>query len=224
MKKTKLNLILVFSVLGICFVVFLVYLSLLGENHKINNLVINFFETVKKQNYAEINRAFSADKRNEFANEMESSKFILLFELSLLKKYNLIEHNDYKVRLKRSHLWIPYIRDDTVFVSILLEEKGSGSLWDIISNGKDGDLIENVLSVQREDGTWKIKNINIYNTSISEIFRELKSHLEFDKFVKRTPNGFLLNTFEVNAKKITPIEKRVLKFILHQVAWLIDNM
>lgn len=71
MEKPRLNLMVVFIVLGVFVVLVLTYVSILGENHKINRIVNSYFNKLKDGMYLEACENFSSNFR--FQDERFSS-------------------------------------------------------------------------------------------------------------------------------------------------------
>jgi outer membrane murein-binding lipoprotein Lpp len=261
MKKPSLTLSLVLITFVIVVVGILAYVSILGENHKINRVIVNYFSSLNDGEYLEACKSFSSNFQDEcFSSTVRSlaaaiarldddfeakrldkqvyqqerkaleariqeilDNFNFLLELSLLKHYNLVDHYDYEVKLKRNRFWVPFLSDDAVHVSILLRgKKGSKTIVDTLSQSRDKNFIDNLIVVVREKGTWKIKEFTIADSSIADIYNDLRQNVDLDKYVKVTPNGLQLKNAEINFKTLSPIERRLLKFSLHKIRKSLD--
>lgn len=223
MEKSRLNLPVVFIVLAVIVVGVLTYVSILGENHKINRIINNYFDKLKDGMYLEACESFSSNLREEqFANDEQCLNFNLLLELSLLKQYNLIDHYDYEVELKRNHFWIPFMSDDSVRVSVLLREKGGNSIADNFSRGRTINFIDDLIVVGREKGTWKIRQFNVADTAIAGIYSDMRQNIDINTYATKTTNGFRLKDIDINFKTLTPIDKRLLRFSLYRIKKSLD--
>jgi len=143
--------------------------------------------------------------------------FNFFLELSLLKYYNLIDQDDYKVELKRSNFWIPFISDDSVHVSILLKQKGDKEILDVLSSDHSGKLIDNLIVVGREKRRWKIRRFAIADSAIAGIYNDLRQDIDVNKYVAMTSDGLRFQNAEIDFKALTPIDKRLLKFSLYKI-------
>ncbi|MBN1254026.1 MAG: hypothetical protein JXA50_02020 [Deltaproteobacteria bacterium] len=205
-------------VLGIFVVGILTYVSVLGENHKINRVINSYFGKLKDGMYLEACESYSSHlQQGQLAREEDNLNFNFLLELSLLKYYNLIDQDDYNVELKRSNFWIPFVSDDSVYVSIALKPKEDKEILDILSSDQSRNPIENLIIVVREKGTWKIREFTIADSSVGGIYNDLRQNVDLNKYVKMTPHGLQLKNAEINFKTLSPIDRRLLKFSLHKI-------
>ena len=148
--------------------------------------------------------------------------FNFLLELSLLQYYNLVDHYDYKVEIKRNHFWIPFLSDDSVRVSIVLREKKDKGIADTFSPGRAGNFIDDLIVVVREKGTWKIRYFNITDSAIANIYADVRQNIDINKYTTKTTNGFSLQNADINFKTLTPIDKRLLRFSLYRINKSLD--
>jgi hypothetical protein len=257
MEKSRLKFPVLFIVLAVFVVVVLTYVSVLGENHKINRVINNYFDTLKDGAYLEANKNFSSNfqfQDERFSNEVrplaaamarldddfkaerldkeiyqEERKaleariqeildhFNFLLELSLLKHYNLADHYDYKIEIKRTPFWIPFVSDDLVRVSIVLREKEDKGIADTLSPGRTSNFIDDLIVVVREKGTWKIRYFNLTDSAIADIYADVRQNIDINKYATKTTNGFRLQDADINVKTLTPIDKRLLRFSLYRI-------
>jgi hypothetical protein len=223
MERFRLNLPVFFIMLAVFVVVVLTYVSILGENHKIDRIINNYFYKLKDGMYLEACESFSSNLQEEqFANDEQRLNFNLLLELSLLKQYNLIDHYDYEVELKRNHFWVPFYSDDSVKVSVLLREKGGKSIADNFSRGRTRNFIDDLIVVGREKGTWKIRQFNVADTAIAGIYNDMRQNIDINTYATKTTNGFRLKDTDINFKTLTPIDKRLLRFSLYRIEKSLD--
>ena len=218
MKKPSLKLSVVLIVFTICVVGILTYVSVLGENHQINRIITTYFDNLKDGMYLEACESFSSNfQEGKLPGDEQRSNFNFLLELSLLKHYNLIDHDDYKVELKRSNFWIPYISDDSVRVSVLLRKKKDKRIVDVLSSDRSKNLVDNLIVVVREKRTWKIRRFALADTSIAGIYNDLRRNVNLNKYVIMTSNGLRFQNAEINFNALTPIDKRLLRFSLYKI-------
>jgi hypothetical protein len=220
MKKSSLNVGVIFIIMALAIFVIgiLTYVSVLGENNKIDRLIVAYFNNLKDGMYLEACESFSSNVQGgQLASDDQRMNFNFLFELSLLKHYNLVDSYDYKVELERSHFWIPFISDDAVRVSVLLKKNEHKGIVDALSESQKEALTRNLIVVGREKGTWKIRQFAIADSAIADTYNDVQKSIDLNKYVKRQPNGFRFNDAEIDFKTLTSIDKRLLRFSLYKI-------
>jgi hypothetical protein len=223
MNKPRLNLILFLIVLAVFVVGILTYVSILGENHKINRVINNYFNTLKDGMYLEACASYSSHfQQNQLASEEERIHFNFLLELTLLKYYDLIDHYDYKLELKRSHFWIPFVGDDSVRVSVALRKKEDKGVTDILPRGHSSEPICDFIIMGREKGLWQIRQFAIADSSIAGIYNDVRQSIDINTYIHKTADGFRLKDFDINFQTLTPIDKRLLRFSLYRIQKSLD--
>ena len=223
MKKLNINLPFGFIIFGIIVVGILAYISLLGENQQINRVVTSYFDRLKEGEYLDACESFSSDFQNgQPSGDEQRMNFNFLLESALLTQYNLIDQPEYKVKLKRSNFWIPYISDDVVHVSVLLRKKDKRWFSFSDSNDQGRNFIENLIAVKREKRTWKIKEFDIAGSSLAGVYNDLRQNLNLNKYVQTTTIGFRFNSAEVDFKNLSPTDKRLLSFSLYKIQKLLN--
>jgi outer membrane murein-binding lipoprotein Lpp len=148
--------------------------------------------------------------------------FNFLLESALLTQYNLIDQPDYKVELKRSNFWVPYVSEDLVRVSVLLKKKEARRILFARSNDEVKNFIENLIVMKREKRTWKIKEFAIADSSLAGTYNDLRQNFDLNKYVQKTSEGFRFNSAEINFKTLTPNDKRLLNFSLYKIQKLLN--
>jgi hypothetical protein len=223
MKKPNINLTLVLIIFAIFVVGIIAYISILGENDKIDRIIVAYFDDLKNEMYLEAGENFASNfQEGQLSSNEQRLNFNFLLELSLLKHYDLIDHHDYKVELKRSHFWIPYMSTDLVRVSVLLKRRDTKQILDALSSDQSRNPIDNLIVVVREKGTWKIKQFTIADSSIADTHTKLRQTIELNKYVNMTSDGFRFQNAEINFKTLTPIDKRLLTFSLYKIQKLLN--
>lgn len=218
MQKPNLKLAVALILFAVCVVAILAYVSVLGENHQIDRIITSYFTKLKGGMYLEACDTFAPNfQGGELPDDEQRMNFNFLLELSLLKYYNLIDQDDYKVELKRSNFWIPFMSDDSVHVSILLKPKGDKEILDVLSSDRGGNLIDNLVVMEREKRTWKIRRFAIADSAIADIYNELRRDIDVNQYVALTADGLRFQNAEINFEALTPIDKRLLKFSLYKI-------
>jgi hypothetical protein len=212
-----------FIIFAVIVVGILAYISLLGENQQMNRLIVTYFDKLKDGMYLEAGESFSSSLQDgKLSSDEERMNLNFLLELSLLMHYNLIDSFDYKVELKRSNFWVPYVSEDVVRVSVLLKRKEARRILFARSNDQGGDLIHNLIVMKREKRTWKIKEFAIADSSLAGTYNDLRRDLDLNKYVQMTSDGFRFKNAEINFKTITPTDKRLLNFSLYKMQKLLN--
>ena len=142
--------------------------------------------------------------------------------MSLLKHYNLVDHYDYEVELKRNHFWIPFYSDDSVCVSVLLRGKGGKTIVDALSRENTINFVDDLIVVVREKGTWKIRQFNIADSAIAGIYNDVHQNIDINTYAAKTSAGFHLKDSDINFKTLTPTDKRLLRFSLYRIKKSLD--
>jgi len=218
MEKSSLKLTVTLTVFAVCVVGILAYVSVLGENHQIDRIITSYFNRLKDGMYLEACDNFAPNfQEGTLPDDEQRLNFNFLLELSVLKYYNLIDQDDYKVELKRSNFWIPFISDDSVHVSILLKQKRDKEILDVLSSDHSENLIDNLIVMEREKGRWKIRRFAIADSAIADIYNELRRDIDVNKYVAMTSDGLRFQNAEIDFKALTPIDKRLLKFSLYKI-------
>jgi hypothetical protein len=230
MKTSRGVLAIVIAVLTICLAGAVSYISLLGENNRIDDLVNGFFEKVRNGRYDEIPPDLSEEARSQMG--LESGQFsdsVFLLELSLLTYYNLLDFDDYSVVMKKTDFWVPFMEDRPIRISISMKPKRKGrstrmlSLADLVSGPEKDDFIRNLFSVERRNGTWIITDINIKGSAIAKTYASLKQQSHLDRYTGATHNGFVMREFKVRSDEMTSTEKRILLHVLRKAQLLIQK-
>ncbi len=216
--RLSLNFVSIIIFLALFAIGVLTFFSILGENHKINRMIEAYFDNVKDGMYLEACAGFSSNVQGEqLASDEQRMNFNFLLELSLAKRYNLIDMYDYNVELERSHFWIPFISDDSVRVSVALRKKGDKSVSDTLSRGRGRELTRNLIVVEREQRSWKIRQFAIADSSLADTYNDLRQTIDLNKYAKRTLDGFRLEGTDIDLKALTPIDKRLLRLSLYKI-------
>lgn len=226
MKKPTLNVRFTFIIIILALFVIgiLAYVSILGENDKIDRVITAYFDNLREGMYLEAGESFSSSiQGDKLSSDEERMNFNFLLELSLLKRYDLIDNYDYTVALERSSFWIPFISDDTVRVGVLLKKKRGKGIPDTLISGHNRELTRNLIVVGREKRSWKIRQFSIAGSSLSGIYNDVQQHIDLNKYVERTSNGFQFKDTEIDIKTLTPLDKRLLRFSLYKIQKLLGK-
>lgn len=216
LKKLNSYISIFFFVFIVGFISLIVYVSLLGDNHKINFAVEQYFTDIK-------NRTFDtpcADIKSENILQVEEcrNKFFLL-ETALLSKYNLLGAKDYSVEIKRNHFWIPFITDDTILISVAFIPKRENFFKSFV-NKKNIVYVENLLTVKKENKLWQVQKIDLDSTSLAPVFNKLRKEINLNTYVIKTEKGYILNNVEIDFDKLSPLKRRLFEYSLNKLSAL----
>jgi len=199
-QKLRFTMILVI----LAFISFVVYVSLLGENHRINALMDNYFTALKAHDYAAAAKCFGKAK--------PSAETHFLLELALLERYGL-EGGDYSVKIERDRFWLPYCGSDSVRVSLRLEKKASR--LELLKPGHQ-DYVGHLFTVRRVGGDWIIDRL--VPGELAPFMQAAAAALKNRRLVENNPQGFRLTAQTIEPAGLSQLEKRVLIYQLNEAA------
>ena len=158
MKNLNLYIIAIFTIFITVFLTLIIYVSLLGDNHKINYAVEQYFADIKNRTFTTPCRMKMPSNTEEAMNNCRDNCFLL--ETALLENFGLLKAKDYTVEIERGHFWIPFITDDTVSVGIAFTRKQESFFKDLIDK-KEIAYIDNLITIKKENKLWRIQNKNL---------------------------------------------------------------
>ncbi len=224
MKNIGKSFIGVVTLLGVCFVVLVTYVSLLGENNKIDSVVDSFFENMQKQRYFSIednqNIVISFDV---FDIGGEYSENCLFLELALLEKYNISGAFDYKIQIKKNHFWIPFTNKSKIHIDVSLEKPEDSNIFSFFKKSRQPEFLNNLFTVERKNGRWLITAINIQDSSLFKSFNRIRDNLNIDGYVSFSGTTLTVEPIEIDTKNITNLERRKLNYIFQKLSQLIES-
>jgi hypothetical protein len=200
--------ILLFSVFG--FLLFF-FVSLLGENHHIDDSINNYFTKLKAEDFS--GKCIPISITSNTVSKAECSNDNFIFILSILKHFDLVGSKSYKVQLERSHFWIPYISSDTIAVSLSLSNNTDGAL-DLFGHSQ---YISDLFIIKRNNLSWSIHEIRLNDPQLIKTFNHFKNTLDLDKYITKTKTGYIFNKVEIDNSTTTEVDKILLKYNLQKV-------
>jgi len=195
--------------------------GLMGENHRIDDLINEHFTKFKDENYSTKCFPISIDSRVvkvEEDNLCNNQNFLLY--ISLLKKFELIGGGKYSVNIKRNSFWIPFIKSENISVSISLQKESDKSWIPFVGNNNEV-FINDLFTVKRNKWNWDISRVVVIDPDLVKIFTGFETSLDFNKFIEKTDTKYQFNSEIIDSENITDIEKRLLRFNLQKVAELL---
>ena len=240
-KLNRFYIILIASVAAILLAASIIYISLYGENKKVDEAVNYFFDDLKNKKYGEDCPVFVENSKGpSVLNSDQCADAMFLLEVSLMHHFFLFKQENYDVIIEKSHFWSPIPEHNArpVTISIALkaqkrEVRGKG-----FSSKKFSEFAKNLflltrqsriapvhdlLTMERKHGIWRVTQVNISGSAIEGIYTDLKGRLQLDRYVKKTPNGFVIEKMEINTKNMTPLDRMVIEYNLQKIAGLVDS-
>jgi len=204
----------VIGVLVLSFFALIVFVSFLGENHRIDFLVTDFFDDLKNGNYNQICPLL--DLPDNGSDECMDQLFFL--ELSMLSRFNLLEKTDYSLVITRDHFWIPFLTDDRVIISIAMTEKKKNMFEEWKARFEHDDRIEGFMIVERRGGQWVIDKIRFNEPALATSIEELKNSVDVNRYIVKTEKGYALQPNVIDFKAFTTAEKRLFEYSLRKIS------
>lgn len=208
----------------ICITVFLSIFSfagLLGENHRIDDLVNEHFNKLKAEDYSV--KCFPIVVENQpvdFDKSAECHDQSFLLYISLLKHYDLLGDDNYSVNTERSGFWIPYLLPGEIKVSLSFQKQSDQSLIPLIDES-EAIFIKDLFIIKRDKWNWVISEAHINDANLVDIYNAFSMSLDFDKYIQKTETGYQFNSVTIKSEDVTHIDKRLLRFNLQKVAELL---
>ncbi|WP_444996081.1 hypothetical protein [Aliikangiella sp. IMCC44359] len=207
-KKSKL---VIFFLMVISIITFI---SILGENHRIEGIVTNYFNQLKNGNYLVNCKHHNnhAATTNDVEQCMDQN---FLIELSLLKHYQLLDNNDYIVYIKPDLFWIPYITQSKINVDIQLFNKTQEDSI-LFSSKKLDNPVKKAFEIERVNGVWKISGVQFNDKKWHQTYNELKENITLNQYIERRGEQLALKEILIQ-KNSSAIDKKLLRFSLYKL-------
>ena len=200
------------------------YVSLLGENNKIDELIEGFFQDIRAGNYDNVLRSGAMGSRED------PSDSLFLLDLSLSKYYGLLGCSNCEMVFRKSRLWVPFLSEGPVRVDVLLRKKAGGGLFrqalSLIermgtSPGEEAGFVKGLLTVDRKDGNWVVASIDVGGSAIEKVYADLQDQLQRHHYLTRTGRGFAMQAFEIRTDETAFVEKQMVLHMLRKAQkWL----
>lgn len=205
--------------LAFAFLTLIVYVSILGDNHKIDDLVTRFFNDLKTRNYnAACEVLGDHPDIRALSGDDACQNFGFLLELAFLSRFGLLDKADYSIEIKRDHFWIPYLTDDRVRISVAFSEKKKNLVHDFFYGVDSDNFVRDIMMVERRKGQWVIGEVTLGTSSLYPHYTELKERIDLERFIQRTDGTFVIKTNDIRPENLDPIERRLLEFSLSRLS------
>lgn len=210
-------------VLIISLVIGISYISLLGENDRATTTVKMYFDNIANKRY-EANAQLGNDTYNRrFDNINDPITHQFSLETALLNHFGLINTAQYTTETRRDEFWIPYLRNNTIHVSIGVHPKKSGNILTNFINRSDKRLLENLVTLVRDDGRWKINDIDIQSSAIAKDYQDTKNSMQNSKYILQTAKGLTIKENTIEFATLDPVQKRIINFNLNKALTLLNG-
>lgn len=219
MKKRRIKILVIVLSIVIFMAGLFTFLSLLGENSRVTSIAAEFFVQIRKQHYGKTYQFLSRELRAaEYPDPEQFYATCFHLEAALLTRYNLLDQRSYTVVAQKKHFWTPLMGAKSIAVSIGFRPKEKDrTLSSYLKEEHYDDLVENLLTLVREDGHWKIGHINIQESSIASLYEQMEKQAKLDQYIQTTPGGFVLAPIEIVPRSMSALEQRRLAFIIQKI-------
>lgn len=214
--NTVIRILLV--LLGTGFFALILYVSILGENHKIDYLVTCFFDDIKHKNYDTVCRILTNNKDGDHVVSTKSCMDnCFVMELAFLTRYELMGQSDYTVMIRRHPFWVPFLSDDTISVSVAFSKKKNNLIEKLFHDMDDTEFIHDFLTVTRNKGAWEIKALNLDGSALSPLFTTLSKQVDFSRYIQPEARGFILKENTIIPNNLSDLDRRLLDYSLYKL-------
>jgi hypothetical protein len=191
--------------------ILLFFISLLGENHHIDDLITHHISKLEKERYS--NNCVPISINSEVENELSCNQDSFIFYVSLLERFDLFSAENYYIKVTRDVFWIPFYSDDVVKVSlsIVVPEANAVGIF------KEYEYISDLFIVKRQNSGWVLDEASIMEPALIKIFNQMKNNINFNKYTTKTENGYQFSNIEIDTKNISNVDKLLLKFSLQKI-------
>lgn len=216
MFKSKLRVLGI--ILGLFFILFLVFASISGENHRTENIVEAYFTDIKNKKYDSLSDYYTESGKSNFSSLSQTIEFHVLLELALQKYFNIKDLSSSEVFIKRNNFWIPFITEPNIQLNIAFQEKQNEGFWSNFTSN-DPSSIQNFITLKRDNGVWKIETINIEKSKINNVFEEIKADKKVNNYLFVQGNELIIKSANIDLNK-TSMQKR--KKLIHELESAIE--
>ncbi|APD94048.1 hypothetical protein BM523_08620 [Alteromonas mediterranea] len=192
-------------------VLLLIVVSILGENHRANELVENYLESLKMGFEAEkcipLNFKSSSDVVKKLTCEDQS----FLFLLSLMKTLELKDFGSIRYTTDLSEYWTPFRLNNYVSVHVTFENLSENTLSNII------------FVVERDGLSWTINKIDVNNKELVSVYDEFKA-LDLSRYIEVSGDTLEIKSNHLKVGSLSYIDRMVIKYNLQRLNnYLKDN-
>ena len=209
-------------VLMLSIVVGISYISVLGENDRAATTVKAYFDNIANKRY-EANTQLGNDAYNRhFDNVNDPITHQFSLETALLNHFGLINTAQYTTETRRDGFWIPCSGSNILHVSVRIHSRDSDNILINFMNQSNAMFLENLVTLVREDGRWKISDIDTRSSAIAKDYQSTKDSMQNSKYIQQTAKGLIIKENAIEFTTLDPIQKRIINFNLNKVLTLLN--
>ncbi len=224
MKIRNRSAVFIIGILLTCFAFILIFVSLLGENNKIDHVVDAFFEKIQSQQYFSIDdNGNIVENANVFDVGGDFSENCLLLELALLEKYDITDASKCKIEVDKECFWVPFVRGSDINVGISLKNPEAWQFSSLFKKGMKTEPIENLFTVTRTNGKWLISSIHLKDSPLIASVNRLREGLHVGDYVTQSGTKIIVNPIQIDTENISAIEKLKLSYIFQKLNMMIET-
>lgn len=202
------------GLMAAAFLALIIYVAVLGENHRVDDLVEDFFKDLKEGNYNRICQLVQ-EKGTESGTCADR---LFLMETALLDHFGLIEQKNYSVVIFRDHFWIPFANSNRISLSISLTTKKKNMFEQWKSRYEVKDRIDGFMTVERKSGQWKITSVSENTPELLKITNDYTKRIDMDRYILKTEKGFSFQPGEIDFKNLSPADRRLFEYSLKKIS------
>lgn len=221
-EKTVGKKALFFAIMS-SFVIVLLFVSLLGENNKANDLVTGFLKNIQEHEYGQA-AALLPDIAvlNHASGAREFDDMAFLLELALLSHFKLLDQEAYLFHVSRDSFFVPFMGNNRVALSVLLKQKEAGVI-ESLALADPIPPVKALFTVERTNGNWRIIKIDLDTPLLKEEFNKLYGAFTRHSGFKLTEKGFIIERIEYDPETVSPMEKHIFSHFLRKASRSISN-
>ncbi len=195
--------------LALAFFALIVFVSVLGENHRVDFLVEGFFKDLNEGNYSRLCQVVRTD---------DCADRLFLMETALLSHFDLLDRKDYSLLIFRDHFWTPFVNSDRMDVAVALTEKKSNMFERWMARAEVKDRINGFMTLERRSGQWHITSVRIDTPPLDRIMDEYASRLDLNRYIVKTENGYTFQPGEIDLRTLSPADRRLFEYSLKKIS------
>lgn len=210
MKNTKSSFKFVASIITLFVVTILFIVSVLGENNTAKSIIDRYIAALATSNIVEIKNLSSKHLSNKFTSDAEVASFHNALGIALFDHFNIKSSKDYLLNVSRENTWFPLIGSDNLHFDFQMQHKNDASIFSNTTGKEVGNILTNFFVLTREDGGWKIRDIDTKNNAIVNKLEYIADQNITLSEVKISSNGKVSGLYKNSSQELTSIQKRII--------------
>ena len=210
MKITKPSFKFLASIIILFVVTIMFVVSVLGENNTAKSIIDRYVAALATNNIAEIKNLSSKHLSNKFNSDSEATSFHNALGIALFDHFDIESGKDYLLNVSRENTWFPLIGSDNLHFDFQMQHTKYPSIFSNIFGREDGKKLTNFFVLTREDGGWKIRDIDTKNTAIVNKLEYIADQNIALSEVTVSSNGKVSGLYKNSSPELTSIQKRII--------------